>query len=241
MNNYRSEIVELALRLPAADLDALAECAASGRHAVKKHQAAAGFAVKHGCDVVLAGMKASSPAEVSGLLWGAANAAQRVRRRMDVVWTGPTLVGGTVRLTSTAVADLVDEATKHVFLVSYAMHTEPSLSAALHRAVARNVDVVLLCERAVDNPKFHGVSEPFPALEATRLCWPTAQRVPGAALHAKILLVDRAIALVGSANITGSALDRNLECGLLVRDEAVASTIADTLDALLAAKVLKRL
>ncbi|WP_425454039.1 phospholipase D-like domain-containing protein [Nocardioides immobilis] len=36
-------------------------------------------------------------------------------------------------------------------------------------------------------------------------------------MHAKVLVVDRRTALVGSANLTGHALERNLECGLLVR------------------------
>ena len=36
-------------------------------------------------------------------------------------------------------------------------------------------------------------------------------------MHAKILVVDRRIALVGSANLTGHALERNLECGVLIR------------------------
>ncbi len=36
-------------------------------------------------------------------------------------------------------------------------------------------------------------------------------------MHAKVLVVDGRTALVGSANVTGSAMERNLECGLLVR------------------------
>jgi phosphatidylserine/phosphatidylglycerophosphate/cardiolipin synthase-like enzyme len=37
------------------------------------------------------------------------------------------------------------------------------------------------------------------------------------ALHAKIIVVDDRIALVGSANLTGRAMEANLECGILIR------------------------
>ncbi len=48
-------------------------------------------------------------------------------------------------------------------------------------------------------------------------------------MHAKVLIVDRRTALVGSANLTGPALERNLECGLLVSGGPVPTLLADHL------------
>jgi phosphatidylserine/phosphatidylglycerophosphate/cardiolipin synthase-like enzyme len=48
-------------------------------------------------------------------------------------------------------------------------------------------------------------------------------------MHAKILIVDRRTALIGSANLTGSALQRNLECGLLVRGGHIPGQLAEHL------------
>ncbi len=48
-------------------------------------------------------------------------------------------------------------------------------------------------------------------------------------MHAKVLVVDRRTALVGSANLTGYALERNLECGLLLRGGPVPSLLVDHL------------
>ena len=47
----------------------------------------------------------------------------------------------------------------------------------------------------------------------------------GAALHAKAVVADRSVALVTSANFTAHALTRNIELGLLIRDDRVAGGI----------------
>jgi phosphatidylserine/phosphatidylglycerophosphate/cardiolipin synthase-like enzyme len=47
-------------------------------------------------------------------------------------------------------------------------------------------------------------------LDAVRLCWPGTAQSPGAALHAKIIVVDDKAALVGSANLTSRAMETTL-------------------------------
>jgi len=49
---------------------------------------------------------------------------------------------------------------------------------------------------------------------------------PAGVLHAKALVVDEQVALITSANLTEAALERNIELGILVRDPALASSIA---------------
>ena len=49
---------------------------------------------------------------------------------------------------------------------------------------------------------------------------------PGAVLHAKAVVHDREQVFVTSANLTPNALDRNIEAGVLVRDRALAQTLA---------------
>ena len=49
---------------------------------------------------------------------------------------------------------------------------------------------------------------------------------PGAVLHAKAVVADDESVLVTSANLTEAAFDRNIELGLLVRDRALASSVA---------------
>jgi len=49
---------------------------------------------------------------------------------------------------------------------------------------------------------------------------------PSGILHAKVIVVDDEAVFVTSANLTEAALDRNIEIGLLVRDRALAASVA---------------
>jgi cardiolipin synthase len=158
---------------------------------------------------------------IDGLL-----AARRGSAEIEPVWTGPSSPNGG-RLTVAVISDLIAEATAEVLLVSYAAYPPAALSAALQAAVARGVKVTMLLERPEDNPGWNGPSKVFSDLTATRLSWPAATRPAGASMHAKVLVIDRRIALVGSANLTAAAFGKNLECGLLIRGGAVPAQIAD--------------
>jgi phosphatidylserine/phosphatidylglycerophosphate/cardiolipin synthase-like enzyme len=164
----------------------------------------------------------------AGVLTGQLDSAG-VRPNVVPVWTGPASKAGHGRLTVAVVADLIAESEQELVLASYATVPGDSIRQALFDAVDRGVALTLLLERQEDNPKFHGQGEPFPGLPARRLAWPVAARPPDASMHAKVLVVDRRTALVGSANLTGYALERNLECGLLVRGGQVPALLADHL------------
>jgi phosphatidylserine/phosphatidylglycerophosphate/cardiolipin synthase-like enzyme len=210
----------LAVRLPATDLRALSAATAEGRRGLLALRARSGAVVlRSACDQLLATLDSCSPDYLAGALAGAANSAADLRRggSVDVVWTGPHSGVTSGRLTSAAVVDLIGDAVEEVLLVSYAAQTEPAVAAALQEAVDRDVTVTLLLERPADNPGYTGSALPFPKLAARRLAWPGALRPEGAALHAKLLVVDAIVALIGSANLTGRALERNLECGVLLR------------------------
>jgi len=167
---------------------------------------------------------------VAGALLGALE-PNPAHTRVSPVWTGPVTTAAT-RLTSAVVVELIGQAVEHVLLVGYAVQNEATVAAALHEARARGVTVTLVLERHADNPLFHGTVQPFPGLDAVRLCWPLGTRPPGASLHAKLLVIDDIAALVGSANITGAALGKNLECGLLVRGGETARNLRQHVDAL---------
>ncbi len=126
-------------------------------------------------------------------------------------------------------ANLIDEAREELLLVSYATYPGERVRAALDEAVARNVKITTLLERPADNPSFGGHADPFAYLAVKRLSWPAPDRPAGAAMHAKVLVVDRTTALVGSANLTGHGLERNLECGLLIQGGPTPRAIAEHL------------
>ncbi len=162
----------------------------------------------------------------AGVLTGQLDAAAG-QATVAPVWTGPESGAGHGRLTLAVVADLIAEAQQELLLVSYATVPSDDIRHALDDAVGRGVVVTLLLERQEDNPKFHGHGEPFPSLPARRLTWPATARPADASMHAKVLVVDRRTALVGSANLTGYALERNLECGVLIRGGHVPALLVE--------------
>ena len=210
----------------ARDLAAALRAGTSALHALQAQAAlpVSSAAVRTG----LALVKQGDGAFAAGVLTGQLDAAA-TRPQVTPVWTGPDSTAGHGRLTLAVVADLIDEAERELVLASYATVPGDNVRQALHAAVERGVALTLLLERPQDNPKFRGHSDPFPGLSARRLAWQAAARPLDAAMHAKVLVVDRRTALVGSANLTGHALERNLECGLLVRGGPVPTLLADHL------------
>ena len=231
-------------RLPTGDVCRLAEAAAAGGPGVRQLRANSGSVIlRDACDQLLHRLGYAESAYLAGLLTGTARAVERSRRHqsVSVVWTGPESGVSSSRLTAAAVIELINAARSQILLVSYATYTEPSISTALSAAVARGVAVTLLAERHEDNPSYTALGTPFPGLDALRLHWPAGSRPPGASLHAKIIVVDDQVALVGSANLTSRAMESNLECGILIRGGPQPRAIRDHITGLHAAGLLLRL
>lgn len=220
MSSVEDWASRLAERLPLDDMRRLAQAARSGEAGISHLRATSGSAiVRDACNQLSRRLSSDDPAYLSGLIAGAAQAVSRARNHqsVSVVWTGPESGVTSSRLTAATIIELIDSARSSILLVSYATRTEPSLLAALSAAVDRGVEVTLLAERHEDNPSYASAAIPFPSVDALRLYWPASSRAPGASLHAKIIVVDEAIALVGSANLTSRAMESNLECGILLR------------------------
>jgi cardiolipin synthase len=230
--------------LPSADVRELARAAAEGPDAVRRLRARTPAPVlRDACDQLLARLVVNEPGYLTGLLVGTTRAVERARQHqsLSVVWTGPESGITTGRLTAATVIDLIAEAEREVLLISYATRAEATISAALSAASARGVEITLLIERHADNPAYVSAETPFRGLDAIRLHWPRGRRSPGASLHAKVIVVDDRIALVGSANLTSRAMETNLECGILIRGGPQPRAIRSHIDELRASGELRRL
>lgn len=232
-------MVDVGKMLPAPDIAKLVGALHLGLDALRALRAQSAGALRDACSSLIEIGSRISPIEISGILQGAANVSREMRDRIDLVWTGPDVPGSVSRLTSAVVANLVDQASSDVLLISYAMYAEPALTAALARALERGVFVQVLYERNVDNPSYKGEYVPFVGLKVRRLCWPIDQRPSGASMHAKALVIDRKVALIGSANMTGPAMLKNIECGVLLRDPTIAAEIYASIESLLSRQILQ--
>jgi len=161
-------------------------------------------------------------------------------RRSRPVWTGPNATGEQ-RLTASTLHGLLAAATKRVLLVSFAAYTLEQVADDLAAAVDRGCVVDVVFETSKDSSTYHGPATPFGAVPGIRRWrWPGDARPVGAALHAKLLVIDGRRALIGSANLTKRALSDNLEAGLLVRDPDVASSLEGHVRGLMSAGILVR-
>lgn len=183
--------------------------------------------------------------EVGAMLRGAAAArtSEGQDGRLEVVMTGPSEPDAPTRSTEAVVVDIVGRAAKELLLVTFAAFRYAPLVQALEAASARGVRTRVVVETLAGAQGLLG-AEPasaFRGISGLRLFhWPLERR-PGThpgRLHAKLVVADRAIAFVTSANLTGSALENNLECGLLVHGGPSPHRIVDHIDALVREGVL---
>lgn len=72
-------------------------------------------------------------------------------------------------------------------------------------------------------------------------CWPFDHGPAGACLHAKTAVADGELAFVTSANLTGHALDQNLEVGVLIRGGSAPRRLMQHFHALIARGTLTRI
>jgi cardiolipin synthase A/B len=185
--------------------------------------------------------------EVAGMLLGASEARLRIERELSVelVWTGPTTRFVPTRRTEQVLLDLIASATTDLFLVSFVAYDVRSVVVAMNEAACRGVRLRLLLEASTR----HGGTLNVDPAATMRASVPTAELftwrerpepfVDGK-VHAKVAVVDGARAFITSANLTGHALEKNMEAGVLINGGPVPKTLSDHLQALIDVRVIDR-
>lgn len=204
---------------------------------------------------LLAAWNESTPAPPANLaaMMRAAAAMDRLHRnrsKVELVGSGPAPHGTTFRRTDRALLDLIASARRKLLVVTYSAYDIPALRAALLDAVGRGVDVHLVLESPVESAgKVRGdplkAMGPELASKVSVWVWPLEKRPSKegeghGVLHAKCAVADEAQALVSSANLTGHAMELNLEVGLLVLGGDVPRALLDHFSALMSAGCLRR-
>jgi cardiolipin synthase len=164
----------------------------------------------------------------------------------ELVWTGPSSGLVAVRHTEQVLTGLIDGAQKRIFLVSFVAYNVASVTDALASAAERGVRISVLMERS----EAAGGNVTVDSLTLIRSKIPKAafyewdQRVggdqfTGASVHAKCAVADGREAFVTSANLTGAAMERNMEAGVLLRGGPLPAQLERHLFALIVTKHLK--
>jgi cardiolipin synthase A/B len=193
------------------------------------------------------GQSRASGGEVAGMLLGASEARRRVERELSVelVWTGPTTRFVPTRRTEQVLLDLIESSRVDLFLVSFVTYDVPSVTRAMNEAAGRAVRVRVLLEASTS----HGGSLNVDPAAIMRACAPAAELfawtgrsepfVDGK-VHAKVAVVDGTRAFITSANLTGHALEKNMEAGVLVNGGPVPKTLIAHLQALIDVGIIAR-
>lgn len=185
--------------------------------------------------------------EVAGMLVGASEARLRVEKELSVelVWTGPTTRFVPTRRTEQVLLDLISSAQTDLFLVSFVAYDVPSVVTGMNEAADRGVRLRVLLEAST----CHGGTLSVDPAATMRASVPAAELytwkekpepfVEGK-VHAKFAVVDGARAFITSANLTGHALEKNMEAGVLIHGGFVPNTLRKHLQALIDVNVIGR-
>lgn len=245
MSDLADVIGELAAQLPQAHLQAwitiLRETPEPGKTvAAQLIEAKPGYALAPKAMQLVEAWRTASPIPDGPALAFALQTAARIHdrqaaQRTDVVISGPGSDSAALRLTSAVITELIRDCRKSLLIVSFAAFGIADVVRELKLAANRGVSIDLVLESTTaSGGTLHGTVEASAAFSAVRpnakfWIWPAENRpiIHGsrAALHAKLIVADARIALVGSANLTDKALASNLELGVIIRDPDVAHSI----------------
>jgi cardiolipin synthase len=175
---------------------------------------------------------------VAATLRAIAATAERVPEPPTLVWSGPQLPGDSVRTTS-AIVRLIDEAEESVLASTYSGTATAPFVQALVRAAQRKVTITVVADVSQQKGCAEAISGAVP--RARVLGFYDVVTGQPRMQHSKVLVIDGRTALVTSANLSYSAVEKNLEAGLLVHDSSVASQITRRFADLLAAGNLRDL
>lgn len=244
---------DLVALLSPARIEALADRvrgSASAKRDGSLHQLVTTPAARAALDRLIAAWRQTeiSGDVLAGILVGAAFARQKAQREnnVELVWTGPTTPFVATRRTEQVLLDLIHHAQSDLFLVSFVAYDVSSVVDAMNAATSRGIDIRILLETSTSN----GGSLSIDPIATMRRCVPSAalyvwtdRPAPFAEgrVHAKVAVADGNVAFLTSANLTGYALEKNMEAGVVISGGHVPAGLRAHLHALIETKVIRKI
>jgi phosphatidylserine/phosphatidylglycerophosphate/cardiolipin synthase-like enzyme len=176
--------------------------------------------------------------------------AQRQRPKLELVWTGPASTSVPVRRTEQVLLELIRQARRSMTLLSFGAFDVPRVVSEIGEALKRDVAIrIVLGEREhlAETAHAHQLLQlgELIGMRASIYRWPMERRLrdeagrPGL-MHIKAAVIDGQSLLLSSANLTGAALERNMELGVVVYGGDLPKTVEDLLDGLIASGELTK-
>lgn len=161
----------------------------------------------------------------------------------ELVWTGPTTPFVSARRTEQALLQVINAAEQTLFITSFVAYDVSTIVKALNAANDRGVVISMLLELSQD----HGGSITFDAIGRMRELVPSVRMYTwvnktegyeGGRVHAKVAVADVAVCFITSANLTGFAMERNMEAGVLIMGGGLPRLMHDHLRSLIDTNVV---
>jgi phosphatidylserine/phosphatidylglycerophosphate/cardiolipin synthase-like enzyme len=161
----------------------------------------------------------------------------------ELVWTGPTTPFVSARRTEQALLQVINAAEQTLFITSFVAYDVSTIVKALNAASDRGVVISILLELSQD----HGGSITFDAIGKMRTLVPAsrlyawrdkADPFADGRVHAKVAVADERICFITSANLTGHAMEKNMEAGVLISGGRIPRVLEEHLRSLIDTKVI---
>jgi len=153
--------------------------------------------------------------------------------KIQVLVTGKYFLGSGFRAVEPVLEELISSAQEEIHIVAYLI-TESAIPLLnlLESAIQRGIKVTFVVNDLNNHPniikkKLYSYSQNFPYVRIVNF-----QDPEGSQLHAKILIVDRKKAVVGSANFSWGGLINNHEVAILI-ENSYAWKLATLIDNLI--------
>ncbi len=163
----------------------------------------------------------------------------------ELVWTGPTTPFVSARRTEQALLQVINAAEETLFITSFVAYNVSTIVKALVAACDRGVVISMLLELSQDR----GGSITFDAIGKMRTLVPAARlyawrdkadHFADGRVHAKVAVADGRVCFVTSANLTGHAMEMNMEAGVLITGGFIPFQLNEHLNSLVTTNVVKR-
>jgi cardiolipin synthase len=159
------------------------------------------------------------------------------------VWTGPTTPFVSARRTEQALLQVINSAEQTLVITSFVAYDVSTIVKALNMASDRGVVISMLLELSQQ----HGGSISFDAIGGMRALVPAAKLYAwrdktdeflDARVHAKLAVADGRLCFITSANLTGYAMEKNMEAGVLMFGGRIPELLNEHLFSLINTKIV---
>ena len=188
-----------------------------------------------------------SPGELASMLLAASHVFTKAaaEQSTELVWTGPTTPFISARRTEQALLQVINAAKSTLFITSFVAYNVSGIVKALNEASDQGVLISMLLESSQD----HGGSITIDAIGKMNTLVPSAKvyawRDKGelfsdGRVHAKVAVADAGMCFITSANLTGFAMEKNMEAGVLITGGRIPRLLYDHLRSLIDTKVVSQ-